>query len=313
MYGKRLIPRKAEEFVDLVLPIIKSGDIDRAFDVLLSYSKRKKRNPEFDHDTIDLLMFLCFYYDSSFSFASLARKFYISNTLVPEELIDDVNLLAYNKIVSQHGSVREFLHLFVERLVIDDYLCRVNIDFRPFDEFQDKLTDDELKLYNWYCQDKPQRAIDFGEYVLKGRVREMLDLACHEVRDLHGLKKITPKWKTENNLYESLKLHFKDLIVQSQASPIWLEGQRFDIWFPQLKLAVEYHGLQHFQPVDFFGGELGFAENQRRDELKRLKCEENDVKLIEVSGNFNLEKLIIEITSHYSEQKINFNEDDFLL
>ena len=50
---------------------------------------------------------------------------------------------------------------------------------------------------------------------------------------------------------------------------------------PLRKLAFEYQGKQHFEPVDFFGGEKAFKCTQKRDQEKKEKCRMEGVALIE--------------------------------
>ena len=49
--------------------------------------------------------------------------------------------------------------------------------------------------------------------------------------------------------------------------------------------SIEFDGKQHFIPVKYFGGEEGFKERKRRDELKNKYCKENDIKLIRIPYN----------------------------
>jgi hypothetical protein len=54
----------------------------------------------------------------------------------------------------------------------------------------------------------------------------------------------------------------------------WLRNPRtdylleIDIWFPDIKLAIEYDGKQHFMPNAFFGGEEELKDTQLRDQSK---------------------------------------------
>jgi hypothetical protein len=72
---------------------------------------------------------------------------------------------------------------------------------------------------------------------------------------------------------------FPRIDVTHQASPPWLGRQRFDIYIPSLSLAIEYQGKQHFEPVEFFGGEDGFNETVKLDKQKKKLAEENGVVL----------------------------------
>jgi len=49
-----------------------------------------------------------------------------------------------------------------------------------------------------------------------------------------------------------------------------------DIWFPEIKLAVEYDGRQHFEPVDYFGGEDEFRKTLNRDKVKNALIQKNN-------------------------------------
>jgi hypothetical protein len=51
--------------------------------------------------------------------------------------------------------------------------------------------------------------------------------------------------------------------------------QEIDIWFPQIKLAIEYDGKQHYEPVERFGGEEEFRLTKQRDTIKNTKIAEH--------------------------------------
>ena len=89
----------------------------------------------------------------------------------------------------------------------------------------------------------------------------------NEVRDELGIPKIGDGWISETLLYTEIANLYPSAI--REFSPEWLGQQRFDIFIPELNLAIEYQGLQHYQPVSFFGGKQGFRKNQERDITKR--------------------------------------------
>jgi DNA-directed RNA polymerase subunit RPC12/RpoP len=45
---------------------------------------------------------------------------------------------------------------------------------------------------------------------------------------------------------------------------------------------IEYQGKQHYQSVEWFGGEKALAETQHRDAIKRTYCQTNNIPLLEV-------------------------------
>ncbi len=91
----------------------------------------------------------------------------------------------------------------------------------------------------------------------------------------------------EKHLLNLLKIEFPTYKIISQYSPEWLGGQRFDIFIKELNIAIEYNGIQHFQPVDFFGGEEGLAKTKFLDNKKQENALKNGVKIFNIDYNKN--------------------------
>lgn len=138
-------------------------------------------------------------------------------------------------------------------------------------------------------------SIYFAKECLIFHLKNTLDQAINEFIENGKIELIKGKWTSEFNLYLELKQFFKDYSVIHQGSPSFLGGQRFDIWIPELKIAIEYNGIQHYEPVSIFGGNDGFNNTILRDEMKREKCKKNNVKMIEVRQGYDIKKLILEI------------------
>jgi hypothetical protein len=90
-------------------------------------------------------------------------------------------------------------------------------------------------------------------------------------------------WKNQNKLGELIAAYFPDVL--SEYSPDWLGKQKLDFFIPSLSIGFEYQGRQHYEPVDFFGGNQSFLQNLERDKIKAMKCKSNNIKLIEWSYN----------------------------
>ena len=60
----------------------------------------------------------------------------------------------------------------------------------------------------------------------------------------------------------------------------WLGRQSLDFYIPYGKIAIECQGIQHFKENEHFGGQYGFKEIIYRDELKRLLCLKNGIRLL---------------------------------
>jgi hypothetical protein len=66
------------------------------------------------------------------------------------------------------------------------------------------------------------------------------------------------RWIAENQLYQILRRKLKGLEVIQHARPTWIEPQHLDVYVPEAGVAVEYMGQQHFEPLEFFGGQVAF-------------------------------------------------------
>lgn len=87
------------------------------------------------------------------------------------------------------------------------------------------------------------------------------------------------KWVNEESLFRLIVKHYPDAIYQYR--PKYLGLQSLDIYIPSKKVAIEYQGVQHYKPVEFFGGEEAFAKRKELDNRKKELCKDNGVRLIE--------------------------------
>ncbi|MFD1863481.1 hypothetical protein [Planococcus chinensis] len=187
------------------------------------------------------------------------------------------------------------------------------------------------KDYNEYYKSFHQTAIDFFNRDYKCRefgenskgekltvpyefvpqiVEEAFEGFCNnllrECENLLRVKKKLPKigegWIGETQLYYFLKNLFPKEIIVNHGRPFWLGRQHLDIYFPERNLAIEYQGLQHDQPIAFFGGEESFLAQKERDERKALLCKENGCKLIYVRSGYEVKELEIQINEYLSSQ-----------
>ena len=128
--------------------------------------------------------------------------------------------------------------------------------------------------YEEYC---PQIALDLNVDLRTARA---------ELQQRFGLS----KWTREAKVYQLVREIFPDARVLREASPSWLGRLRFDIYVPELALAIEHQGQQHYEGVKAFGGEQAHARAVERDRLKRGLCEANGVHLLEVRFDAPLSK-----------------------
>ena len=57
---------------------------------------------------------------------------------------------------------------------------------------------------------------------------------------------------------------------------------RYDFYLPEYNLLIEYHGEQHEQAYDFFGGEEKLKQQQEHDRRKKEYAELHNIKLLEI-------------------------------
>jgi len=93
------------------------------------------------------------------------------------------------------------------------------------------------------------------------------------------LDRTSPKWKSEAQLFSLVSSIYPDAIYQYRTD--WLGMQSLDIFIPSLSVGIEYQGKQHYSPIEHFGGEEHFKQQQENDKRKKMLCNKNGVILIE--------------------------------
>ena len=62
----------------------------------------------------------------------------------------------------------------------------------------------------------------------------------------------------------------------------------FDFYLPDYNMCIEYNGKQHYKPITFFGGEIGYKKQKKRDQIKINYCSINNIRLIIINDNDNI-------------------------
>ncbi|MDC7243783.1 MAG: hypothetical protein PQJ44_07645 [Sphaerochaetaceae bacterium] len=106
------------------------------------------------------------------------------------------------------------------------------------------------------------------------------------------------KWKSEELCYNYANEIYKKQTVIHQYKPLFLRTERgqlsYDIFVCGKNIAIEYQGKQHFEPVDFFGGEEHYQAQIKRDKLKKELSEKNGIKLVYINYWEDITKELIE-------------------
>lgn len=76
---------------------------------------------------------------------------------------------------------------------------------------------------------------------------------------------------------------------------------RFDFYVNNLYL-IEFDGIQHFEPIELWGGDESLIKNQKRDIIKNIYCQNNNIPLIRIPytkiDTITIEDLLLETTKY---------------
>jgi len=177
----------------------------------------------------------------------------------------------------------------------------------------DRFFDDKNKCTHWLFGGTPLSGDHTLKFDISSFTRGQFNIISKELsakaeniaRMELELPLIGEGWISETELFKKLKARFKETIVIQHGQPKWLGLQHYDIWFPDWKIAVEYHGKQHFEPVEFFGGVEAFKKNIERDKKKSNISLLYGVKLFIVAEGYIIEDLFKQISVHVAKKSRN--------
>jgi len=95
--------------------------------------------------------------------------------------------------------------------------------------------------------------------------------ACPRCNESRGEKQIS-KFLMDNNFEYIHQYRFKDCKYKKPLP--------FDFYIPKNIICIEFHGKQHYEPVEFFGGEKSFQKGAKLDKIKTDYCKNNNIPLL---------------------------------
>ena len=123
--------------------------------------------------------------------------------------------------------------------------------------------------------------------------RRIWNIIENEVRQKFGHKKIGEAWTSETILYYIIRSLFPEMTVLRHYRPDFLQGLELDIFIEELKVGIEYQGLQHFKPIDHWGGIKALQKQKARDKKKREICSSLGINLVYFRYNEGLSNDIV--------------------
>jgi very-short-patch-repair endonuclease len=106
-------------------------------------------------------------------------------------------------------------------------------------------------------------------------------------RDTKG-QKIIRKYLNDKKLNFEEQKNFKNCVHKKYLY--------FDFYLPDYKCCIEFDGVQHFKPVEYFGGEETFNETIIRDKIKNEYCLNNNIHLFRIKYNDDIELVLEDIS-----------------
>jgi hypothetical protein len=74
-----------------------------------------------------------------------------------------------------------------------------------------------------------------------------------------------------------LNYYFKGLLVQDNIRPVWSQGLEIDRYYPQLGVAVEFQGPQHYKMISSMQTSEKFKQQLKYDSVKRELAVKNKI------------------------------------
>ena len=108
---------------------------------------------------------------------------------------------------------------------------------------------------------------------------------CPHCKFSHG-EKAVEAFLAENKINYIPQKRFSDCRDKRSLS--------FDFYLPELNIAIEYNGRQHYESIEAFGGEKQLHLQRHHDWLKRKYCRDKGITLITISYDEDVEKILLE-------------------
>lgn len=208
-------------------------------------------------------------------FPKIVKQFYITGNNDPNtafEFKDNIchrclgKTPKYNYCASMYGSkFKQKYGWYITEKYFDYGIVRYNLS--------------NLNYLNEKCPEHIYQLLQFDTDDIN--VKNYIEREFENItREEFEVSLIGEKWVSETLMFKLLESMFSSCTVHRHHRPAWLQGLELDAYIPDKKLGFEYNGRQHYEAVDFFGGEERL-EIQKENDRKKLKlCKEHGVKLI---------------------------------
>ena len=93
----------------------------------------------------------------------------------------------------------------------------------------------------------------------------------------------------------SIYLDNNNIKYEEQKTFGWLYNKKnlfIDFYLPDYNIAIECQGEQHFKKYRWENNDNGLIKRQRNDEIKKMLCEKNNIKVVYVNYDENINDVL---------------------
>lgn len=171
--------------------------------------------------------------------------------------------------------------------------------FLPYEEAQIFVRDNKISTYRDYKKWHKNNKIDF----LPSNPHRTYDpwsgyddffFKNFGVKMSKGERKIC-EWLNKKNIHYVFQKKFNDCKD--------INTLPFDFYLPKYNVTIEFDGIQHFMPIKYFGDDVKYMKQKRRDKIKSMYCLNNNITLLRISYLDEKNKIIETILSGFIENR----------
>ena len=158
---------------------------------------------------------------------------------------------------------------------------------RTQDEYVDEFStiNENIELVDRYIdtQTPVLHKCKIDGYIWKVRPADILykGYGCPRCHESKGERKIR-LWLEKHNIDYNFQYPFENC-RDNKPLP-------FDFYLPDYNSCIEYDGKQHFEPIEYFGGQEAFEITVRHDNIKNDYCKNNGISLLRIPYFKNVEE-----------------------
>lgn len=134
-----------------------------------------------------------------------------------------------------------------------------------------------------------------SKVVVKCPKHSIFETSAELLLNGYGCSSCGKKSNGEERISEYLIFNKIEYIKQKSFDGcVYKNKMQFDFFLPDFNLCIEFDGIQHFEPIEYFGGIDSLNKQIDKDNVKNDFCSINNIKLIRIPyyEYDNIEKIL---------------------